>query len=112
MRRAGLTLLEVMVALVILSLVATGFLETFARALRATADARVWAQAVVYAEEGVELVKIDGAGPVAARPPELGGGFSRRVALRPWREGLDRATITITMPGGGQLALDRLVPSR
>ena len=59
--RTGLTLLEVMVALVILGLVVTGFLETLAGALRASADGRTWAQALVYAEDGQEVVKIEGA---------------------------------------------------
>ena len=48
-------------ALVILGLVVTGFLETFAGALRASADGRTWAQALVYAEDGQEGVKIEGA---------------------------------------------------
>lgn len=107
--RSGLTLLEVMVALVILGLVATGFLETFAQALRASADARAWAQALVYAEEGQEAVKIEGVAGVAASGTALGGGFSRRVEVRPWRDGVARATVTVTLPDGARFALDRLV---
>lgn len=109
--RTGLTLLEVMVALVILGLVATGFLETFAGALRSTAGARTWAQALVYAEEGQEAMKIGGTARMAEGDTPLGGGFSRRIALRRWREGLTHATVTITLPNGGQFELDRLVPA-
>lgn len=109
--RTGLTLLEVMVALVILGLVATGFLETFAGALRGTAHARTWAQALVYAEEGQEMIKIDR----AAQPPSaeipLGGGFSRRMAMRPWSQGVARATVIITLPDGARFELERLVPT-
>lgn len=108
---AGLTLLEVMVALVILGLVATGFLETFAGALRSTAGARAWAQALVYAEEAQEAIKIDGAAQMTGGGTPLGGGFSRRITLRRWREGLTQATVTITLPDGGQFELDRLVPT-
>ncbi|MGH7525825.1 MAG: type IV pilus modification PilV family protein [Gemmatimonadales bacterium] len=107
--RTGLTLLEVMVALVILSLVATGFLETFAQALRASADARAWGQALVYAEEGQEAVKIEGVAGAAASGTALGGGFSRQVEVRPWRDGVARATVTVTLPDGTRFALDRLV---
>ena len=107
--RTGLTLLEVMVALVILGLVATGFLETFAGALRSTARARTWAQALVYAEEGQEAIKIGGAARMTNGDTALGGGFSRRIAVRPWREGVTQATVTITLPGGARFELDRLV---
>ncbi|MBA3892951.1 MAG: prepilin-type N-terminal cleavage/methylation domain-containing protein [Gemmatimonadales bacterium] len=109
--RAGLTLLEVMVALVILGLVATGFLETFAGALRATASTRTWAQAVVYAEQGQEALKIEGVARAAGPEAPLGGGFSRRIALHPWREGVVRAAVTVTLPDGARFELNRLVPA-
>ena len=109
--RSGLTLLEVMIALVILGLVATGFLETFAGALRATADARTWAQALVYADAGQESVKIEGVARAAGTEVPLGGGFSRRITLRPWREGVTRATVTVTLPSGARYELERLAPA-
>ena len=109
MSRTGLTLLEVMVALVILGLVATGFLETFAGALRSTAGARTWAQALVYAEDGQEAIKIGGAARMPSGDTVLGGGFSRRIAVRPWRDGVTQATVTITLPDGARFELDRLV---
>jgi len=109
--RTGLTLLEVMVALVIFGLVVTGFLETFAGALRANADGRAWAQALVYAEDGQEAVKIEGAARATGRESALGGGFTRRITLRPWREGVTRATVTVTLPDGARFELDRLVPA-
>jgi prepilin-type N-terminal cleavage/methylation domain-containing protein len=109
--RTGLTLLEVMVALVILGLVGTGFLATFAGALRATSSARDWAQALVYAEEGQEAVKISGASQAAGTEPSLSGGFSRQIVVRPWSQGVDRATVTVTLPYGGRFEVDRLVPS-
>jgi Tfp pilus assembly protein PilV len=104
-------LLEAMVALVILGIVVTGLLEILARALRSTADGRRWAQALVYAEEGQEMVKIDGAARAAADQPVLGGGFSRRIAVRRWRVGIDRATVTVTLPHGSSFELERLVPA-
>jgi prepilin-type N-terminal cleavage/methylation domain-containing protein len=109
--RRGLTLLEVMVALVILGLVATGFLEAFAGAFRATADARTWAQALVYAEEGQETVRRDTDRQLPRREEALGGGFVRQISLRPWREGVNRVTVTVTLPTGARFELVRLVPA-
>lgn len=107
--RAGLTLLEVMVALVILGLVATGFLETFAGALRATTQSRIWAQALVYGEQGQELIKVEGLDRARGIEAKLGGGFARRVSVRPWQEGVVRATVQVTLPDGARFELDRLV---
>jgi prepilin-type N-terminal cleavage/methylation domain-containing protein len=107
--RTGLTLLEVMVALVILGLVATGFLEALAGTIRNSAGARTWAQALVYAEEGQEFLKIEGVARAAGPAVPLGAGFSRWIAVRPWREGVARATVTITLPDGARFELDRLV---
>lgn len=109
--RAGLTLLEVMVALVILGLVATGFLETFAGALRATTQSRIWAQALVYGEQGQELIKVEGVDRAPRAEAALGDGFTRRIAVQPWREGVVRATVRVTLPNGARFDLDRLVPA-
>jgi prepilin-type N-terminal cleavage/methylation domain-containing protein len=106
----GLTLLEVMVALVIVAIAAGGFLEIFVRVLRSTADAHGWAKALVYAEQGQEMVKIDGVASAAARPSTLLGGFTRRIAVRRWRYEVDRVTVTVTLPDGRRFDLDRLVP--
>jgi prepilin-type N-terminal cleavage/methylation domain-containing protein len=107
--RTGLTLLEVMVALVILGLVVTGFLETFAGALHASASARAWAQALVYAEDGMEAVKIEGTARATGVQASLGGGFTRRIASRPWRAGVTQAAVTVTLPDGARFDLERLV---
>jgi prepilin-type N-terminal cleavage/methylation domain-containing protein len=107
----GLTLLEAMVALVIVGIAAVSFLEVFARVLRSTADARHWAQALVYAEQGQEVVKIEGVARAAAQQTALKDGFSRRIAIRHWRPGVDRATVTVTLPGGRRFDLERLVPA-
>jgi Tfp pilus assembly protein PilV len=98
-----------MVALVILGLVATGFLETYAGALRSTAEARDWAQAVVYAEAGQEALRIEGVAMATSSDAPLGGGFTRTVAVRPWTEGVRRATVTVTLPGGARFELHRLL---
>jgi len=111
MKRDGLTLLETMVALVILGLVVLGYLELFAAATRTTHSAELWAQAVVYAEDTMELIKIDPRASVSAGRAPLPGGFERQVERRLWAAGLDRVTVTVYLPDGGRFALDRLVAS-
>src|SRR4051795_11629512 len=58
--RRGLTLLEVMVALMILSLVGLSYLQLFHQSHRIVGDSRQWTQAVEYAEDGMERAKLEG----------------------------------------------------
>jgi len=109
-RRAGLVLLEVMVALVILSLVGVGALQLVHQSHEVVADARLWSDAVAYAEDGMELVKL---GSVALHGPPgdaLPGGFRRQITRRPSAMGpsFEQLTVTVFLPGGGQFSLDRL----
>ena len=108
MNARGLTLLETMVALVILGLVVVGYLELFGGALRGADNSRVWSQAVAYAEDGMERAKLEPARFRATGPEALGGGFARRVETTPWDDGLVRITVVVTLPGGGSYELDRL----
>lgn len=108
--RTGLTLLEVLVALVILGLVATGLLDTLASTLRNTTEAGSWAQALVYAEQGHQRIDLERLGS-AGIDERLGGGFTRHLEVHPWGEGVIRATVTITLPDGERFELDRLVPA-
>ena len=50
-----MTLLESLVALVIIGLTAVGFLELFQGTSRSSRDADAWLQAVAYAESAMEL---------------------------------------------------------
>jgi prepilin-type N-terminal cleavage/methylation domain-containing protein len=109
--RGGLTLLEVMVALVILSIAVAGFLETVARAARAAADAGAWAQALTYAEDGQEALAIGDAALTSVDTASPGTGFARRVVVRPWRDGVVRGTVIVALPNGARLELDRLLPA-
>ena len=113
MSARGLTLLETMVALVILGVVVVSYLEVFGGALRVAHDARTWSQAVAYAEDGMEELKLAPAGAAAAlsAPERLAGGFERRVETRKWADGLVHVTILLTLPGGSRYALEQLVRS-
>jgi len=104
-----MTLLETVVALVILSLSAIGVLGIFQQANRAAVDAQVWSVATSYAEQGVEAAKI---GPAALREldaPQLPAGYARRIDVRPGVHGLADLSVTVTVPGGASMVVHRLI---
>jgi len=114
-RRSGLTLLETMVALVILGLVVVGFLAVFQGSMRLARDSERWAEAVAYAEDAMEAVKLDPAELLAPAPVELRGGFERSVETRAWGgdDSVRVVTVVVTLPdGGGHMTLTRLVATR
>jgi prepilin-type N-terminal cleavage/methylation domain-containing protein len=101
--RRGLTLLEVLVALMVLSLVIAGYLELFHGSHVLLARSRVWTEAIAYAADGMEQAKLGETNPV-----ELPGGFRRRVTAATWGPGLDMITVTVTLPSGARFDLRRL----
>jgi prepilin-type N-terminal cleavage/methylation domain-containing protein len=107
----GLTLLEAIVALVILGLVVTAYLGIFATSARTAADATTWSQAVVYAEDAMESAKLGLRGP-SPITEQLGRGFERRTEIHPWNRGLARITVVVQLPRGERFELDRLVRTR
>ncbi len=111
MSARGVTLLEVMVALVILGLVVVGYLEVFGGALRAADTARTWSLAVAYATDAMERAKLEGGAlrPSSTLPESLPGGFARHVETAPWDLDLRRVSVVVVLPGGGRYALERLV---
>src|SRR5467141_2053162 len=104
----GLTLLEVMVALVVLSLVALGYLQLFQGSHRLVTASREWSQAVEYAEDAVERAKLGGPTLLGTPADSLPGGFRREIMRRPWQPGLTLVTVTVFLPGGGRFGLDWL----
>ncbi|MGH7470166.1 MAG: type IV pilus modification PilV family protein [Longimicrobiales bacterium] len=105
-----MTLLESLVAVVILGLVAVGFLGVFQQTARSTYSAHEWVQAVGLAETTMEQTKL-GTGTSSTFVDSLPAGFARRIDVQPWPvvRGIERVTVTITLPGGGTFALQRLV---
>ena len=108
--RRGLTLLETMVALVILGVVVIGFLEVFQGSTRLSRDSEAWATAVAYAEDGMEVAKLET--QLRSSHDVLPGGFERSVETRVWRDGIQLVTVRVAMPGGGRVSLDRLIETR
>ena len=109
MSRKGMTLLEAIVALVILGLVVLSYLELFAGTVRSSDQAQTWSQAVVYAEDAMERAKLEEAGPRVVPAERLGGGFERRVEVNPYGQGLARVIVVVALPRGGQFELQRLI---
>ncbi len=108
----GLTLLEVMVALVMLSLVAVGYLGVFQGSHRIVARSSAWSDAIGYAADGMEQTKLELSEardqPVALLPD----GFRREVTSKPWQPGLALITVTVALPDGGRFELRRLARVR
>lgn len=108
--RPGLTLLETLVALIILGLVVVSGLELLAGTRRLSAEADGWARAVTYAEEGLDRAS-------ASRPLQpttvldtLAGGVQRTVRVRPTGEAdLYRVDVTVTWSRDRRFELSRLV---
>jgi hypothetical protein len=101
-----------MVALVLLSLVALGYLQLFQGSHRLVGAARDWSQAVAYAEDAIERAKLGGPGLLETPAESLPGGFRREITSRSWRPGLTLVTVTVFLPGSGRFDLDWLAPDR
>ena len=107
----GLTLLEVMVALVVLSLVGLGYLQLFQGSHRLVGAAREWSRAVEYAEDAIERAQLDEQS-LLGTSESLPGGFRREITRRPWQPGLTLVTVTVFLPGSGRFDLDWLARDR
>ncbi len=110
--RRGVTLLETLVALVILSIVAVSFLELFGTSARTAASAETWATAIALAERGIEDFKLGREHSDPVGPRLTSAGYARTVDVRPWRGDVDVVTVTVSLPGGGEYRLERLVGTR
>jgi type II secretory pathway pseudopilin PulG len=103
------TLLETMVALVILGLVVTASFELYGSAVRAARGAEAWTTATALAEEGMELAKLDLREMLRRSPETLDGGFGRTTRAAAAGPGLAEVTVTVTFPDGGTFDVRRLV---
>lgn len=112
MSRRGFTLLEAMVALVILGLVVVSYMQLFGAAVHTARNTDSWTQAVDIAAEGMELAKLDLSGMLARGPERLDGGFVRRLQMQPAGEGLRLVSVTVRFPDGGEYVLHRLFEDR
>ena len=93
--RKGLTLLEVMVALVVLSLVGLSALELVHGSFSLASGARRWSDAVAYAQDAMEEAKLGGSGPLDRTLP---GGYRRQTRRQPWGSNFELVTVTVFLP--------------
>jgi hypothetical protein len=98
-----------MVALVILSLVAIGYLQLLHASHALVARSREQAQAVSYAAAGMERAKLE-LPKLDPKPTELlPDGFRREVVARHWRPGFALLSVTVFLRDGARFELTRLV---
>lgn len=107
MTHRGFTLLETMIALVVLAAFGTAVLQIVAGASRTTGDLAIWAEAVAAAESGLVAATLDT--PDAQALPPLPAGFTRRIEYQPRAGGLVEVTVTVGLPNGRTFALSRLL---
>ena len=112
MSRRGFTLLETMVALVILGLVVLSTVQLLGTTVRANHNIDSWTAAVAYAEEALESAKADLPTMLLRGREPLADGFVRQVRARPAGEGLQLVSVTVVFPEGGEYTLDRLFEER
>jgi hypothetical protein len=108
--RRGLVLLEVMVALIILTLAGAGALQLAHQSHLLADNSRDWSAAVAAAEDGMELAKLGSAALHGPPGDPLPGGFRRQITRRPLAspDGFEQVTVTVFLPGGGRFGLERL----
>jgi type II secretory pathway pseudopilin PulG len=116
------TLLEAVIAVVILGLSAVGYLDLYRSSAGAARDAREWTQVVAAAEaamEGATLgdavqarAGLPDAEPAPETPARGAPSLRARVEVRPWRDGVREIVVTVTSAGGVSFALHRLSRER
>ena len=114
-RNAGLTSFEVLAALVILALSATGLMEARAAGVAAGRAAEAMQRALVAADSALERAtpRFDGQ-PTATEA--VIAGFPVRTQTRSWRsrgrESVAEVRIAVALPGRDTLVIHRLVRAR
>lgn len=108
-----MTLLEALVALVILALSAVGYLDVFQGSARSVRGAAEWSRLVTLAESRMEGAALgDGLQAQEARRRADGSvedaGYRQEVVVRPWRDGVNEIVVRITAPDGTAYELRRL----
>ena len=99
MKLQGFTLVEVTVALALLSVIALGLTNTLVSAQQARTSSERWMLATQLAAEGIEQLRA-GHALAAVR---AGAGFDRSGTVAPWNGhlGLSRIEVTVTWSDGG-----------
>jgi type II secretory pathway pseudopilin PulG len=107
-----MTLLEALVALVILGFSAVGYLEIFQAGARAIRSADEWNRGTALAESALETAvdaRTTDTPIVAITPP---AGYEASVDVQPWHGRVEDVVVTVVVPGGRTLTVHRLVRPR
>jgi type II secretory pathway pseudopilin PulG len=104
-----MTLLEAVVALVILALTGVGYLEVFQGDARAVRNASDWTRAVAVGESAMESVLAGGGNDgVEAVTATSDSGVVVQLHETPWRGRVHDMQVDVRMPDGRVLRLHRL----
>lgn len=108
-----MTMLEALVALVILGASAAGFLGVFQNGARSMQSASEWNRATAVAEAALEeSVRARIAGTDPAQSPEDVTGIQTRVVAQPWTDRVEDVIVRVTLPDGRSMTVHRLVRQR
>ena len=109
-----MTLLEALVAVVILGTSVVGFLGVFQSGARAVQSADVWNRASSAAASVIEEAvrsRLEGSSE-AIETSQLDAGIETRVAVQPWRGRVDDVVVRVTLPDGRAMTVHRLIRRR
>lgn len=104
-----MSLLEALVALVVLGLTAAGYLDVFASGARSARQAAEWDTLTRVAESTMEGAALGDALQAQQAWGELPAGYARHVTVAPWRRGVSDVVVTVTGPQGTSFTVHRLV---
>ncbi len=105
-----MTLLEAIIAFVILSVVGIVCLDQARGAVQLQAASAEWTRAIAQGESALsEATAETAATPVAASSSATASTV--RVERRPWRSGVDQIAVTVSLTNGATFVLTRLTPS-
>lgn len=104
-----MTLLEALVALLILGLSAVGYLDVFQGGARAVVAADDWTQTVAVADAALEAATLGDALQAQEALRGIDTRWNPRVESRPFAPGLSEVVVTVTSPRGTSYVVHRLV---
>lgn len=106
-----MTLLEAIIAFVILSVVGVVCLDQARGAARLQATSAEWTRAVARGESALAEAAADVAHPPATSAASTGGlaATDIQVSRQAWRSGIDRVEVAVPLSGGARFVLTRLV---
>jgi len=107
------TLLESVIACVLLALVGVVCLEQVSEAARLQQRTAAWSEAIPAADQALAAALLNAPAPEVASPDGTPRAAGARVAAsserRPWRAGVDLIEVTVPVASGGHLTVSHLV---